>query len=315
MISQRRATDKVSRAVVRIQAGVARCSVRTARWAETVRNDGMVAAQGRTPDGGSSATPGAVFHWLFRHLDGSSGEPLAIRHTRLEAVLGGILRLRTVRALGLCASDREASVILRPTSTHNNPLSLRLLQMLSLYRKVRMSCLLPPDDIIRALRDFRPDVLSGFAGVLARLAQTISSDDRLVLRPRFITVGGEVLTPLMRRHITQAFAAPVFDLYLSHEFNLLAWECRETGELHTCNDNVIIEVLKDGRPALHTPRRQGVRYGEPQGAMLSRAQMRFLRQVWHSRLRRDTVALVHTPDLVSFEWRRHRGCPLQESPS
>ena len=53
----------------------------------------------------------------------------------------------------------------------------------------------------------------------------------------------------MRRHITETFAAPVFNLYASNEFNVIAWECQETGELHTCDDGVIIEVLKDGRPA------------------------------------------------------------------
>jgi phenylacetate-coenzyme A ligase PaaK-like adenylate-forming protein len=186
---------------------------------------------------------------VTHRTSGSSGEPFTIRRSRFETRLEGVLRLRTIRELGLRVSDREASVVLRPTSAHYNPLPLRILQTLGLYRKVRVSCLLPPEDILRALRDFRPDVLSGFAGVLARLAQTVSGDDRSVIRPRFVAVGGEVLTPLMRRHITEAFSAPVFNLYASNEFNVIAWECQETGELHTCDDGVIVEVLKDGRPA------------------------------------------------------------------
>ncbi len=185
---------------------------------------------------------------IAHRTSGSSGEPFTIRRSRFEARLGGVLRLRTIRELGLRVSDREASVVLRPTSAHYNPLPLRILQTLGLYRKLRVSCLLPPEDILRALRDFRPDVLSGFAGVLARLAQTVSDGDRLAIRPRFVAVGGEVLTPLMRRHITETFAAPVFNLYASNEFNVMAWECQETGELHTCDDGVIVEVLKDGRP-------------------------------------------------------------------
>jgi phenylacetate-CoA ligase len=62
-------------------------------------------------------------------------------------------------------------------------------------------------------------------------------------------VGGEVLTPLMRTQITKAFSAPVFETYGSHEFNLIARQCKETGELHVCDDCVILEVIKDGRPA------------------------------------------------------------------
>jgi len=35
----------------------------------------------------------------------------------------------------------------------------------------------------------------------------------------------------------------------SPEFNVIAWEGKETGELHMCDDGVIVEILKDGRPA------------------------------------------------------------------
>ncbi len=29
----------------------------------------------------------------------------------------------------------------------------------------------------------------------------------------------------------------------------MAWECRHSGDLHTCDDGVLVEVLRDGRPA------------------------------------------------------------------
>jgi phenylacetate-CoA ligase len=38
-------------------------------------------------------------------------------------------------------------------------------------------------------------------------------------------------------------------MYGSHEFKLIAWECRETGGLHVSDDSVVLEVLRDGRPA------------------------------------------------------------------
>jgi phenylacetate-coenzyme A ligase PaaK-like adenylate-forming protein len=54
------------------------------------------------------------------------------------------------------------------------------------------------------------------------VAQVVDEHDRRTVRPRFIAVGGEVLTPLMRHSIAEAFAAPVFDLYASQEFVFLA---------------------------------------------------------------------------------------------
>jgi len=193
---------------------------------------------------------------LTHRTSGSSGEPFTIRRTWFEDRLLHQFRRRAMRDFGSRSTDRGANVVLvRPGHPSGNRLPLRILQALDsihqslgLYRRVRINCLLPPRDIVYALRDFRPDVLSGFPGVLARLAPIISDDDRLVIRPRLIVVGAEVLTPLMRRRIAEAFSALVFDCYGSHEFNLLAWECKDAGGFHVCDDSVIVEVLKDGRP-------------------------------------------------------------------
>ena len=124
---------------------------------------------------------------------------------------------------------------------------------------------------MRTLQHTRPDVLQGFPGVLARIAEIIRDENLQIIDPRFVVVGGEVLTPLMRNQITEGFAAPIFDVYGSHEFNLIAWECRETGESHTCDDGMIVEVLKDGRPAASGER------GEVVGTNLHSFAMPFIR--------------------------------------
>jgi len=136
---------------------------------------------------------------------------------------------------------------------------------------LQIDCLLPPENIVRALRHFRPDVLTGFSGVISYLSQIMNDNDRQVIRPRFLVVGAEVLTPLMRHQITKAFETPVFEVYGSHEFNLVASECKETGELHTCDDCMIVEVLKDGRPAATGER------GEVVGTSLHSFAMPFIR--------------------------------------
>jgi phenylacetate-CoA ligase len=75
----------------------------------------------------------------------------------------------------------------------------------------------------------------------------------------------------MRRQITKAFKAPVFEAYTSREFGVIAWECKETGELHTSDDSVIVEVLKDGRPGAKGER------GEVVGTSLHSFAMPFIR--------------------------------------
>ncbi|SRR5579885_927454 len=189
-------------------------------------------------------------HLIVHITSGSSGEPLTIRRTQLENYLFGLFRLRNAMRVGLRMRDIQANIVLiRPGHPRGIRLPVKILRSLGLLRKVDINCLLPPEEIVRRLRNLRPDVLTGLSGVISWISQIISDGDRSVIRPRLVLVGGEVLTPLMRMQITEAFAAPVLDYYASYEFGLIACECRETGELHTCEDNIIIEVLKDGHPA------------------------------------------------------------------
>src|SRR3989304_6643316 len=188
-------------------------------------------------------------HLISHRTSGSSGDPFTILHPWLEQQLFGLFRLRMMRDFGLRFTDRQVSIgLIRERHPFDNRLPLKILQALGLLRKVRINCLLPPEDIVRLLRDLHPDILTGFSGVLSQITHIIGDEDRLSIRPRFVVVGAEVLTPLMRRQITEAFSAPVFDCYASHEFNLIAWECKSTGEHHTCDDNLIVEVLNDDRP-------------------------------------------------------------------
>jgi phenylacetate-CoA ligase len=187
---------------------------------------------------------------IVRRTSGSSGEPFTIRRAWLEERLLGIFRLRAMHYFGQRPTDRVARIgLIRPKDPHHNQFPMQILQAIGLYRMAQVNSLLPPKNTIHTLRHLRPDILIGSPGVLSRLAEIIGDDDRLVIRPRFIRVNGEVLTPLMLSQITEAFKAQVFEVYTNRELGVIAWECKETGELHTSDDSIIVEVLKDGRPA------------------------------------------------------------------
>jgi phenylacetate-CoA ligase len=210
---------------------------------------------------------------LAYKTSGSSGQPLTIRRTLAEERSLAALRRRAMSQYGLRCTDKEASVrLVRPSNPWHDQLTLRILQRIGLFRRQWIDCRLPPKTILWELRKYRPDVLTGYPGSLSRLAQTINDYDRRLVRPRFVCVGGEVLTSAVRRQISQAFGSPVFDTYASFEFNLIAWECRETAEFHTCDDGLILEVLKDdGSPA-----KMGER-GEVIGTNLHSFSMPFIR--------------------------------------
>ncbi len=209
---------------------------------------------------------------IAHRTSGSSGEPFTIRHSWLERRILFLFRLRAMSYHGQRSTDRVASIgLVRPLDPNDNRIITQILQAIHLYRRVRINRLLPPEKILSALRHYRPDILTGSPGVLSRVAQTLDDEDRRLVRPRSVRVNGEVLTPPMRRQITEAFKVPVFDTYGSHEFSLIAWECIKTGDLHTCDDSVIVEIVKDGRPAAIGER------GEVVGTNLHSFAMPFIR--------------------------------------
>ncbi|MBN2575665.1 MAG: phenylacetate--CoA ligase family protein [Deltaproteobacteria bacterium] len=187
---------------------------------------------------------------LITHpTSGSTGQPLAVRRTWREERLLNAFRRRAVRTYGRRAMDRVAYVgIPVALDPRNDRLPQRLLRRVGLPRFTVVDCLQPIPTIVRRLCELRPEVLSGVAGALWRVALAAGAAERARLRPRFVHVGGEVLLPAMRRQISEAFGAPVYDIYGSHEFNILAWQCRQSSEFHVCDDLLILEVVRDGRP-------------------------------------------------------------------
>jgi phenylacetate-CoA ligase len=91
-------------------------------------------------------------------------------------------------------------------------------------------------------------VLEGYAASTAAVADLMTEDDRKRLRLKFVAAGAEAVTPDRRRRIEEGFGARVFECYGSAEFNLIASECPQSGLLHICEGNVLVEVLQDGRP-------------------------------------------------------------------
>lgn len=186
----------------------------------------------------------------LHRTSGSSGEPFTVRRSLAEDRFLYAQRLRAFHQLGWRHTDRWANVALIRPADGGSPFGVvsSILRRVGSFRPRGFNCILPLQELITALRQYQPDVLTGYPGVLARLALLLTDDDRRFIRPRIVVTESEVLAPLMREHIRKGFGAPTYEFYASWEFNLLAWECPATGELHTCDDGVILEVLADGRP-------------------------------------------------------------------
>lgn len=187
---------------------------------------------------------------IARPTSGSAGEPLIVRRTWAEERLLNAFRRRAMKEYGLRARDKVAYVTLKGTSEPRDyQLPLSALQVVGFHRRTVIDSRLPTEEIVRCLRSFRPEVLVGYAGALARISAAMDETDRQAIRPRFVVAGAEMLTAQMRETIAATFEVPVYDMYGSHEFNLIAWQCKAGSAFHTCDDAVIVEVLKNGKAA------------------------------------------------------------------
>jgi phenylacetate-coenzyme A ligase PaaK-like adenylate-forming protein len=180
---------------------------------------------------------------------GSTGEPFMVRRTWLEQGFHLLFRARSQRAFGLRL--RERVMIVGRGRAHDpkeTKLAGRAMGMVGIHPTLMLDGMQPAEEVVRHLESFRPHMLTALPGILCLTADYLLARGRQDIRPRILVVGGEVLTPLMRRRLTDAFGVEPLQTYASHEFPLMGWECHLSGELHTCDDAVIVEVLRDGQP-------------------------------------------------------------------
>lgn len=185
---------------------------------------------------------------VCRATSGSSGRPFIIRRTFSEEHLVNCFRIRARQQFGVRFSDKIAHIRLVSSSHHRETFPGNLRQALSIYRSYSIDCLQTPRDIIHDLATLNPDIIMGYPAVLTHIAPIIADKNIPGINPRFLVTGGESLVPFRRKQIEDGFGKKVYDIYGSHEFNILAWECLDSGQYHICDDNVILEILRDGRP-------------------------------------------------------------------
>jgi len=186
---------------------------------------------------------------VCRATSGSSGRPFIIRRTFIEDHLLNFFRIRAVQQFGVRILDKLAHIRLISRSHRRENFPGRMRQALGIYRDYPIDSLQSAQKTIHELAALQPDVIKGYPSVLTHIALYKAEQGISNINSKFIISGGEALPPFRRHKIEQGFGRKVFDIYGSHEFNLLAWECPAGGRYHICDDNVILEILRNGRPA------------------------------------------------------------------
>jgi phenylacetate-CoA ligase len=183
-----------------------------------------------------------------RRTGGSTGEPFTILRHPLEDHLLQVFRRRAESQLGVRPWHRCAPVSELPLLKERRTWSRRALDALGLFREEQLDLYQPANETLDRLVEIAPDVIRGYPHALAHIGEAMTERHREAIRPKVVLSGGEQLTDSLRLRIQQAFGREPLDRYGAHEFNLLAWRCLKSDVMHTCDDSVIVEILRDGRP-------------------------------------------------------------------
>jgi len=103
---------------------------------------------------------------------------------------------------------------------------------------------MPLSQIIDALNEFQPHLLSGYAAVLKALA-TAQTQGQLRIGPKMIGNGGEPLSSELKCHLEQVFGVPVANAYASSEHLYMGLTLPGSRGMCLLEDDLIFELHDD----------------------------------------------------------------------
>lgn len=106
-----------------------------------------------------------------------------------------------------------------------------------------ISVLRPIHEIVAELNTFDPALISGYPSIISLLAGEQRSG-RLRIAPLHILCAGELLTPSVRREITEVFGCSVTEGYAATEAPALAMQCKEY-RFHVNEDWYVLEAVDE----------------------------------------------------------------------
>ena len=105
-------------------------------------------------------------------------------------------------------------------------------------------------DFVKTIEAYQPVLLDGYAESFNFLARFLKEHGCINVQPKGIISSAQTLPEGSRNIIEEAFGCKVFDKYGSREFSGIAYECEAHAGHHVVGEGYIVEVLKDGKPAL-----------------------------------------------------------------
>jgi phenylacetate-CoA ligase len=187
---------------------------------------------------------------LKKGTSGSTGKPLKFEYSRESEAWRQAVKLRGYRWAGY-RPGRKVFFYWAAVSAGQPTFKIRLDRMLR--RETFFDSMRQDYGARRAaldiLRRVRPEVIVCYTQSCAQFARWIVENGLRDWDDTAVICGAEGVLPADRAMLEKAFGPQIFETYGSRETMLMAAECEEHAGMHLSEENLMLEVLRNGHPA------------------------------------------------------------------
>ncbi|MEJ2718456.1 MAG: hypothetical protein P8182_15195 [Deltaproteobacteria bacterium] len=180
---------------------------------------------------------------LPRKTSGATGKPWKVYRTESEDKTVGLLHVASMLSVGHRPWDRLTLLGLEWS------ISPRLHHRLGLYQRQVIRVLMPLDEQIRQLGEFRPTIIFAAPSLLRAIMHKLQQPLQDLIQPRVLITAGEVVDDALKKRMQSETGAEIFDTYGAMEVGRIATECHAHEGLHVNADHVVFECLAGEEPA------------------------------------------------------------------
>jgi phenylacetate-coenzyme A ligase PaaK-like adenylate-forming protein len=178
--------------------------------------------------------------------NGSSGKPFSVLRTPEENSRSA--RCVSWRRPGLARPWHSAALLHDASFTGPRLLPGRVGARVGLFRLRHLDPMRSREELAAELIRLSPDVVSGYASVVAHVASSVGERGRAGAHDACLRAVRCSAPPRGER--SRPVLEPLPPTSGAAELNLLAHDCpRGAGTMHVCDEGLILEVICDGRPA------------------------------------------------------------------
>ena len=182
---------------------------------------------------------------IIKYTSGSTGQPLKIFLSPVERDFQILLNLHILIENGLRLNDKVAYII----NPYRFPKSKYWFQHAGILRREYLSVFDYPEKHFELLRKIKPDIIYGYPSNLTLLALYMKENGIKGINPKIIFSVAEALEPKAKNLIDSVMSVDTCDILGTIELGDIAWHCEARNGYHLSADAVVVEFLKNGRPA------------------------------------------------------------------